>query len=57
MPQAGHRRAAEVDPVLSPVFPTSLIEIAVPIIYAYLASLKTYLNNPIFKYQINLFII
>ena len=47
MPQAGHRGAAAVDPVLSLVFPTSLIAIAVPITYAYLASSKT--NNPIFK--------
>ena len=45
MPQAGHRGAAAVDPILSPVFPTS----AVPITNAYLASSKTYLNNPIFK--------
>ena len=49
MPQAGHRGAAAVDPILSPVIPTSLIAIAVPITNAYLASSKTYLNNPIFK--------
>ena len=50
MPQAGHRGAAAVDPVLSSFYPTSLIAIAVQITYAYLASSKTYLNNPIFKY-------
>ena len=49
MPQAGHRGAAAVDPVLSSVFLTSLIAIVVPITYAYLSSLKTYLNNLIFK--------
>ena len=49
MPQAGHRGASAVDPFWSLVFPTSLIAIAVPITNAYLASSKTYLNNPIFK--------